>query len=255
MTVAVAAAVRNGEAALELAEAGWHVFPCRESGPLAKAPRTANGHLDATRDPDDIRALWRQHPAALIGAVVPDSLIVLDLDPRNGGSVEALEALAEPLPETLTVLSGRQDGGRHLYFLRPAGQFTSTRVPAGVDLKVHGYMIMPPSLHPVTGKPYRWELRDPVTLPPRLRELLRPPTPPPPPSRPVSGDGAALVRHVMALREGNRNNGLFWAACRAVEDGHDITDELIQAARSVGIPEREARRTVASAARANGGGR
>jgi hypothetical protein len=51
--------------------------------------------------------------------------------------------------------------------------------------------------------------------------------------------------------EGNRNNVLYWAACRAAEDGliDQIEDELIAAAVSAGENETKARRTVASARR------
>src|SRR5690606_31069347 len=119
-------------AALDLAASGWAVFPCKWHiyGDHAKAPLTAHGHHEATRDPDVIRSWWRQWPPALIGAPVPESLLVLDLDPRNGGTVDALTEAAGPLPPTLTVWSGRGDGGRHWYYLRPAGQLTRPRLPA-----------------------------------------------------------------------------------------------------------------------------
>jgi hypothetical protein len=144
--------------ALELAGCAWEVFPCWEYNYKvdpktgepegAKAPRTAHGHLDATMDPDVIKAWWQRWPDAMIGAAVPALLLVIDIDPRNGGSLQALTKLVGALPETLTAWSGRNDGGCHLYFLRPPGPLTSTKMPAGIDLKVNGYMIMPPSIHP-----------------------------------------------------------------------------------------------------------
>src|SRR5215217_6630164 len=101
--------------------------------------------------------------------------LAIDLDPRkNPNCLADLETLTGPLAETLTAWSGRNDGGRHLYYLRPAGPLTSTQLPTGIDLKVRGYCIVPPSIHPATGQPYRWEWRTPVTLPSRLQELLRP---------------------------------------------------------------------------------
>jgi hypothetical protein len=139
------------ETALELAANGWAVFPCKWRGEEAKAPLTINGHHTASRDPDLIRAWWRGWPKAMIGAAVPDSLLVIDVDPRNGGDLEALTDLVGAMPETLTAWSGRNDGGRHLYFLRPHGPLTSTRLPEGIDLKINGYMIMPPSIHPATA--------------------------------------------------------------------------------------------------------
>ncbi|MDA1267303.1 MAG: bifunctional DNA primase/polymerase, partial [Planctomycetota bacterium] len=176
----------------------------------------------------------------------------LDIDPRNGEIVEALEELAGgPLPQTLTAWSGRGDGGRHFYFLRPVGPFASTRLPAGIDLKVNGYCILPPSIHPASGQPYRWDVRPPAPLPLALLAALRP--------HPVhrgtvtvpQGHGEPLVRLVLGLTEGQRNRGLYWAACRAAGDGllTDIRDDLVRAALSIGLSEHEAQRTIDSASR------
>jgi hypothetical protein len=50
-------------------------------------------------------------------------------------------------------------------------------------------------------------------------------------------------------QEGNRNDGLFWAANRALDAGQADLDELADAARSTGLDEREIARTLASARR------
>jgi hypothetical protein len=58
---------------------------------------------------------------------------------------------------------------------------------------------------------------------------------------------------VSRLEEGERNRGLFWAACRAVEEGHaEALDDLVIAAVGTGLSKTEAVRTVASAARTAG---
>jgi hypothetical protein len=243
-------------AALELASAGWAVFPCHRKGARAKAPVSSlapHGHLNATRDPEVIRRWWHELPDALIGGAVPASLLVIDIDPRNGGSLEAMEAIVGPLAETLTVWSGRNDGGRHLYYLRPAGEFTSSRLPPGIDLKANGYCILPPSPHPSTGAPYRWELRDPAPLPTALRELLRP-APPTPSTFTGPTNSDALIRFVAGLTRGERNRGTYWAACRAADEGTlpHLASNLIAAAVQAGLTEHEARRIVQSAARSAG---
>ena len=51
------------------------------------------------------------------------------------------------------------------------------------------------------------------------------------------------------FQEGNRNDGLFWAANRALESGLTDLGELADAARSTGLDEREIARTLASARR------
>ncbi|MGE0227523.1 MAG: bifunctional DNA primase/polymerase [Dehalococcoidia bacterium] len=247
-----------GDAAVELALAGWSVFPCHSTGPRAKSPMSAlapHGHLNATRDPETIQRWWSDCPNAMIGGAVPPSLLVIDIDPRNGGSLDALQAIVGVLPGTLTVWSGREDGGRHLYYLRPSGTFTSTRLPEGIDLKVHGYGILPPSIHPATGHPYRWEIRNPAPLPSGLLAYLRPLPPPP---RMAAGFGRlnadALVRFVAGLQPGERNRGTYWAACRAADDGalDALTTDLVAAAVQTGLSEYEAVRIIRSARRTTG---
>jgi hypothetical protein len=185
---------------------------------------------------------------------VPASLLVIDVDPRNGGDMAALG----DLPPTLTCWSGREDGGRHLYFLRPVGPLTSTGLPVGVDLKVNGYCVVPPSLHPATGLPYRWEIHEPVALPPHLLQMLRP-KPRDRYTGPVraagKGSGRALVDFVGLHLTNGVNNALFWAACRAAEDGllADLADELVRTAVQVGESEKRAAATVESARKKIGG--
>ncbi|MDW8808388.1 primase alpha helix C-terminal domain-containing protein, partial [Streptomyces scabiei] len=68
------------------------------------------------------------------------------------------------------------------------------------------------------------------------------------------GHGHGLVHFVLTAQEGQRNTRLFWAACRAYENGlgPDLTNALVEAAVRTGLTEREARSTVASAARMSG---
>jgi len=237
--------------ALDLAGLGWQVFPCRPTGPKAKAPLTEHGHLEASADPGQIRAWWSRWPNAMIGAPVPAALLVLDIDPRHGGDVglAQLEADHGVLPATLTTISGRGDGGKHLYFRRLAGAVTSTRLPKGIDLKAAGYCIVPPSLHPATGQPYQWIDADPVALPSWLREVLRPAPVRPRPVTRSTGDGRSLVEFVARQIESNRNNALYWAAHRAIENGllEIIEADLIAAAVAAGESEGAAKLTVGSA--------
>lgn len=228
-----------------------------------KIPVTAHGVKDATTDPGTIARWWAGSTAHNIGARVPRSLLVLDIDPQNGGSLGALtEAAGGYLPPTLTVHSGRGTGGRHLYYLHPGGSVSSTRLPPGIDVKTErGYCVMPPSLHPATGQPYRWEHATPAHLPSELTALLRPVAPRPRPAPaaqlgtgPLSERAAHLARFVQDAPEGTRNGRLYWAACQAIRDGHDVmTFDLLEGAAIVaGLTETEARRTIASAHRTMG---
>jgi hypothetical protein len=67
-----------------------------------------------------------------------------------------------------------------------------------------------------------------------------------------NASAVGLLRTIVGAPEGNRNNTLYWAACRAAESG--ILDDrvealLINAAVTAGETETKARRTVASAQR------
>lgn len=248
-------------AALDFAGMGWRVLPCVPSGSKAKAPLLVHGLMDATTDPDLIRRWWARWPSALIGAVVPTNRVVLDVDPRHGGSVQSLEHHGG-LPATLTCVSGRGDGGVHFYYAAAGGPFTSTRLPVGIDLRVAGksYCIVSPSLHPDTGLPYRWEHRPVVAAPEWLLGLLRPAAPVP--RRYMSPGPVTDVRLsgwltvVVNATEGSRNARLFWAACRAVEVGvlADVRGHLVAAAEAVGLGGPEIDRTITSAARSVVGG-
>lgn len=241
--------------ALELAGAGWRVFPCWWSGEQAKSPLVQNGFHAATTDPDQITRWWTSWPKAMIGCPVPIGMVVLDIDPYHGGSIDALEAITGVLPPTLTTWSGRGDGGRHLYFrISPEVVLTSSRLPVGVDLRAGGkaYCIVAPSLHPVTGQPYCWEGTEAAVLPGQAIRALMPAPVRRAPSPSVGGNGAGLVRTVAEAAEGNRNRALFWAARAAAEEGllDQLEADLAAAARSVGLSDTEIRRTLNSAARA-----
>src|SRR5690625_809763 len=164
------------DAMMYATDMGMKVLPCKPTGEQNKAPLISKGFKAASGDPEQIRSWWQQWPTALIGVVIPDHYLVLDIDPRNGGSLEALEAVTGPLPETLTSWSGRGDGGRHLWFKKPGAEISSRQLPKGVDLKSggRGYVIVPPSLHPVTGKPYSWTGTTVADLPSQAVDTLAP---------------------------------------------------------------------------------
>jgi hypothetical protein len=55
---------------------------------------------------------------------------------------------------------------------------------------------------------------------------------------------------VERLQEGNRNAGLHWAACRAIESGQpEVLGDIAAAAAKTGLSEREITRTIESARR------
>ncbi len=164
-------ATNIGTYAIELAVNNWAVGPCNGKIPAIPGGR---GVLDFTTDTDVVAAWWGgRYAGCNIGARVPESMFVLDVD--DMAALAALEAEHGALPETLTTVSGRSAGGRHHYFRRPAGKLSHRRLPKGVEIKTSsGYAIQPPSIHPDSGKRYT-RIDGPVVAPPPwLVELLLP---------------------------------------------------------------------------------
>jgi hypothetical protein len=227
--------------ALAIAREGYAVLPLN-----GKIPLTAHGVKDATTDPDTIRKMFGNRECN-IGARVPEHLIVLDFDPRNGGSPEALEARAGTgLPETMTVATG-SPGGEHRYYMRPEGKLTSRNLPPGIDLKTStGYCVMPSSVHPVTGKTYELVISQrPEALPPQIVALIVVPEPrinlEAIPHRPSKRGLTALVDWVRDSPEGTRNKMLFWALCASIRDGYTELDRelILTAGLDAGLPMHE----------------
>jgi hypothetical protein len=99
----------------------------------------------------------------------PSGLSALDVDGPEARNAlqEKLKELDTVLPkEAATVISGRKDGGSHHYFRVPQGIDWSTTNDTvdlwgveGLEYKVRGYMVAPPTIHPKTMKRYRFEGR------------------------------------------------------------------------------------------------
>jgi hypothetical protein len=238
--------------ALTCADRGLPVFPCQ---PGKKTPATRHGYLGATTDPDQIREWFEGHPdrnlAVPTGAPGPD---VLDIDERGeaGNGFSALARLSEA--GLLARASGRArtpSGGLHYYFAG-SKQRTSHLATCHIDfLSQGGYVLISPSN--AGGKPYQhidylggrggldWDAAVRLLQPARQRALEE--------RRQAPGEQVdRLARWVAAQREGNRNNGLFWAANRALETSQaaDLSP-LAAAARQAGLTEPEISRTLESA--------
>ena len=148
--------------ALACARVGLPVFPC---APYGKNPATPNGFHDATTDLATTESHWAQNPNFNIGIRTGTDLdgrvlVVIDVDPRNGGDATLAELLARhgPLPKTARVTTGRRDGGKHYYFVCPPDVTLKSKLGPGIDVQSRGkYVIAPPSIHPDTGLSYEWD--------------------------------------------------------------------------------------------------
>lgn len=246
--------------ALAYASAGVPVFPCVPGG---KNPMTANGFHDATVDLDQIRAWWAERPQANIATPTgAPGFDVLDVDVRADGDGWRAFRLAKEagLIDGWTRAVQTPSGGLHLHYPGTDQRNGSLR-GLHVDFRgAGGYVLLPPSLgqtktysrryetywtRPGPGRPLNWSA---------VVDLLAPTQAPERAGRPVAArDGVdptpALAAHVARQPEGNRDNALFWAACRAAEAGVRNFEPLVAAAVSAGLTEREAVPTVLSAQR------
>ena len=206
-----------GQAALAYAARGWPAFPIHgivdgrcDCGKAAcnagKHPWTRRGFKDATTDRAKIEAAFLDRPSANVAVItgVASGLLVVDVDPRNGGQ-QSLRGLH--MPPTLTNRTGGA-GLHYLYRITEALPKLSGALP-GVDLQADGaYVVMPPSLH-ISGR--RYEPADcaktvepaPAWVLEALRERAARQNDPKPKRR---------VR-LEEVKEGERNQTLFLMAC------------------------------------------
>lgn len=156
-------------AALALAAKGFPVLPLhsvakggrctclgKKCDSAGKHPRTKHGHRDAATASDQIRMWWKAFPRANLGLCTGSGLVVVDVDPRNGGrdTLQTLRAEHGELPRTWQVASGGD--GDHYYFKTDVDVPTRSNLFPGIDLKATGgFIVAPPSLH-ASGKQYAW---------------------------------------------------------------------------------------------------
>jgi hypothetical protein len=254
-------------AALDYADRGWPVVHLVPGG---KVPATRHGLLDATTDPVVIMRLWRQRARATVGIRTgprPDGagLLVVDLDGQEGlGSWARLEA-RYGVAVTLEASTG--GGGIHLLYRYPEGidlGNSAGRLGEGVDTRAKGgFIVVPPSIHP-SGRRYAWTGSGDAAIAPTpawLVDLLRPPPPRPGPAVKREwqpGDDRrqlarfnGLIDMMAAARPRQRNDRLYWCACRL----HELLEEgappawielLVDAGVAAGLGEAEVRKTIKS---------
>lgn len=233
---------RRGEA-LQLAHKGQGVY---KLVPLdGKRPIVDDWVNKASSDRNYVGHTWTKHPDANIGIATGGTLVVLDMDPRNGGeeSLAKLERKIGPLPAP-TVLTG--GGGKHWYFLVDDPVSTRKLLP-GLDLRGEGAQVVaPPSIHPDTGRLYTFVNGSlPEVCPPRLAKYI---------TRKNDSDPGTSRESSTSdfLAEGSRNENLTRLAGsmrRLGASQHEIETALIALAKESGLPVREAIRTAASIAR------
>lgn len=265
----------------EVRSDGSCACPKRNCSSPGKHPRIRDWRREATDDPDVIRGWWNRWPEANIGLATGESgFVVIDIDPRNGGTetwATIVAAHGPELEDTTTTLT--PSGGRHFIFRAPEGvpiRNSAGRLGPGFDVRANGgCIVLPPSTH-VSGE-YRWKpgydpaTKSPAPLPESLCALMQQHDRRPPQHAQAAGPGisdrveatsstryglGALRDEVRQLRQtpgGRRNDQLNRTAFKLsqlVAGGElkesDVREQLTKVARETGLDEEGIRDTLKS---------
>jgi hypothetical protein len=258
-------AARALVAARSLAGMGYACFPCRlNKMPAIPKADGGNGFKDGTTDWDAIQAMWARHPGELVGVATGamSGVSVLDIDRKHR---EAWQWWAQHRERLLpTRVHRTRSGGLHLLYRDREGLRNSeSLICRGIDVRGDGGYII---WWPAAGFPVL-EDNGIRAWPEWLMPLLQP-APAPVISqralavrdgdlRPVLHRAGGVLRTLANATEGDRNKLLYWAACRVCDmyqtneldrpAAAQMLDLLREGAARIGLGQREAERTIASA--------
>lgn len=244
---------------LALAAQNYRVFPVRAD----RKPYFKGWPEEATTDAEQIQAWWRKYPAAQVAIEAGSGLAVVDLDVKHEketgeNGIREFTAWAKDHDVTWSPTVATPSGGQHVYFRTPDTFPNSVgEILKGVDVRSdRGYVMAYGDVPDLDALP---------DLPPAVAELLRSKggqtgTGEPASARRVGPAGVkvALEREVflvMSATEGTREKTLNKAAYSLGQligphlDADTVRTRLFDAAMECGLPEDEARGTIADALR------
>lgn len=129
---------------------------CKSPGKHPIKELAPNGHKDASSNPETINSWWTLYPQANPAMSLAESgLVVIDIDPRNGGdgTFDDLEAKHGKITSDVEQITG--GAGRHIVYVAETDARYPGKLGAGVDVKHHGYIMVWPSNHMLGN--YEWE--------------------------------------------------------------------------------------------------
>ena len=208
-----------GDNARLLWELGLCPIPCR--GDDGKRPDTYRWGSWKRRPGQSFLAdMVQKHPAANIGILTGPLSKVTIVDVDDPGIVDAMIARFGDTP----LVTSTPSGGVHLWYQHNCERSQNLRSDGlEIDIKGQGgFVVVPPSLRPSTGIPYRFErgsFDDLPTLP-----TIRPDAIPTAPAADVVG--------LRGIAKGRRNDTIFRRLLREVKHTDDV-ESLFDVARTI----------------------
>ena len=207
------------ENAIEYGNFGFNVFPIK-----GKIPALKNWQDEATFNPEKLQKLFNI-PHTGIGLVTgkKNRVTVIDIDVKDGkNGFKTLEVLGIQFEETVCFETGT--GGRQYIFEYCPEVVNGVDVfgkKSGIDIRNDGGLsVLPPSIHPDTGKPYKWmpdqslsEVKV-ASFPKDFLEVYK--------AREIGVNGKR-TKFVLpkVIAKGQRNDTLFRYACQLRASGTD----------------------------------
>jgi AAA domain/Bifunctional DNA primase/polymerase, N-terminal/Primase C terminal 1 (PriCT-1) len=204
-------------AALDHVRRGFRVFPLAHN---AKKPPLFNKFTEfASRDEAILRG-WFDKPHAPNIGIATDTMLVVDVDPRNGGT-DTLKVLTltEEFPPTLGAKTA--GGGCHMFYRLPAGlkvKGGTHKLGQGIDVKAKGNYVVGAGSD-IDGNFYQWLNDAPIAdAPDWMRAKLEQAAVPKPnagkPLGPETPEGIALAEKYIRERapeatQGNRDDTAY----------------------------------------------
>ncbi|MDR1492035.1 MAG: bifunctional DNA primase/polymerase [Planctomycetaceae bacterium] len=154
------------EAADRLVQLGYHIFQCQPRSKIPFGITAPNGCKSASDNPAVVHDWWTRFPDCNIGLRC-DNVLVIDVDNKNGkdGSSDFLRIAERIGAVGACPINKSGNGGYHLLFQKPNVEIKSSKgliwdgKKTSIDVQVgNQYIVVPPSIHPETGKEYFWKI-------------------------------------------------------------------------------------------------
>jgi len=168
-----------------LSDAGFTLIPLRGKVPCCKpgCPAPHKGCGDGWEKTPYGRWAPEELAVGNYGVALKAGDLVIDVDPKNfEAGDDPLARLKEDLGtdfQTFKVLTGRGNGGGHIYLSKPADVEIKRKLKKypGLEFRSENQqMVGPGSLHPETGSPYKMPQGQPAKIleaPAALLDLLK----------------------------------------------------------------------------------